>query len=117
MATEMIQLVNLPADARKLVDPSSGFENGWISHYLTPVLSLYRPFKTQLVETGEMVAHQLRALTTLLDVPSSIPSNHKVAHNHLLRDPMSSSGVSEDNYGVFIYINQPTNQPTNPKTQ
>ena len=31
---------------------------------------------------GEM-AQRLRALTTLLDVLSSIPSNHMVARNHL----------------------------------
>jgi hypothetical protein len=31
---------------------------------------------------GEM-AQGLRALTTLLEVLSSIPSNHMVAHNHL----------------------------------
>jgi hypothetical protein len=32
--------------------------------------------------TGEM-AQQLRALTALPEVLSSIPSNHMVAHNHL----------------------------------
>ena len=48
---------------------------------------------------GEM-AQRLRALTALPEVLSSIPSNHMVAHNHL----MPSSGVSEDNYSVFIYI-------------
>jgi hypothetical protein len=31
---------------------------------------------------GEM-AQRLRALTALPKVPSSIPSNHMVAHNHL----------------------------------
>jgi hypothetical protein len=29
------------------------------------------------------MAHQLRALTGLLEVLSSIPSNYTVAHNHL----------------------------------
>jgi hypothetical protein len=29
------------------------------------------------------VARRLRALTTLPEVQSSIPSNHMVAHNHL----------------------------------
>jgi hypothetical protein len=33
-------------------------------------------------EVGEM-AQQLRALTALAKVLSSIPSNHMVAHNHL----------------------------------
>jgi hypothetical protein len=46
------------------------------------------------------IAQWLRALTALPEVLSSIPSNHMVAHNHL----MPSSGVSEDNYSVFIYI-------------
>jgi hypothetical protein len=31
----------------------------------------------------EEMAHWLRALTTLSEVLSSIPSNHVVAHNHL----------------------------------
>jgi hypothetical protein len=34
------------------------------------------------VGTGEM-AQQARALTALLKILSSIPSNHMVAHNHL----------------------------------
>jgi hypothetical protein len=34
------------------------------------------------LRAGEM-AQQLRALIALPDVPSSIPSNHMVAHNHL----------------------------------
>jgi hypothetical protein len=33
-------------------------------------------------QVGEMV-QQLRALTTLPEVLSSIPSSHTVAHNHL----------------------------------
>jgi len=41
------------------------------------------------------MAQQLRALTALPEVPSSIPSNHTVAHNHLQWDLMPSSGVSE----------------------
>jgi hypothetical protein len=44
------------------------------------------------------MAQWLRALTALPEVLSSIPSNHMVAHNHLLWDPMPSSGVSEDSY-------------------
>jgi len=39
-------------------------------------------YKTALHRAGE-TAQQLRALTALLEVPSSIPSNHMVAHNHL----------------------------------
>jgi hypothetical protein len=34
---------------------------------------------------------------------SSIPSNHMVGQNHLYRDLMPSSGVSED-IGMYIYI-------------
>jgi hypothetical protein len=45
----------------------------------------------------------LRALITLLEVPSSIPSNHMVAYNHLYWDLMPSCGVSEDSYCVLIY--------------
>jgi hypothetical protein len=50
---------------------------------------------------GQM-AQQLRELTALPEVLSSIPSNHMVAHNHLEWDPMPSFGVSEE--GVLIYI-------------
>jgi hypothetical protein len=39
------------------------------------------------------MAQWLRALTALPEVLSSIPSNHMVAHNHLLWDPMPSSGT------------------------
>jgi hypothetical protein len=41
-------------------------------------------------------AQQLRALTALSDVLSSIPSNDMVAHNHLQWDLLPSSGMSED---------------------
>jgi hypothetical protein len=44
------------------------------------------------------VAQQLRALTALPEVLSSIPSNHMVAHNHLQRIWMPFAGVSEDSY-------------------
>jgi hypothetical protein len=39
-------------------------------------------FKIKVEGAGEM-AHQVRALTALLKILSSIPSNHMVAHNHL----------------------------------
>jgi hypothetical protein len=39
-------------------------------------------FKKLIIWSGEM-AQQLRALTALPEVLSSIPSNHMVAHNHL----------------------------------
>jgi hypothetical protein len=48
------------------------------------------------------MAPWLRALTALPEVLSSIPSNHMVSHNHLLWDPVPSSGVSEDSYSVLI---------------
>jgi hypothetical protein len=44
------------------------------------------------------VAEWLRALTALPEVLSSNPSNHMVAHNHL----MTTSGVSEFSYSVLI---------------
>ena len=50
------------------------------------------------------MAQWLKALTALPKVLSLIPSNHMVVHNHLQCDPMPSSGVSEDNYNVRIYI-------------
>jgi hypothetical protein len=49
--------------------------------------------KPLCVGAGEM-AQQLRALTALAEVLSSIPSNHMVAHNHLQCDLMPSSGMS-----------------------
>ena len=39
------------------------------------------------------MAQQLRALCTLLEILSSIPSNHMVAHNNLYWDLMPSSGM------------------------
>jgi hypothetical protein len=53
-------------------------------------------------EAGEM-AQQLRALTALPEVLSSIPSNQMVDHNHLQWNPMPSSGVSEDSYSALIH--------------
>jgi hypothetical protein len=50
------------------------------------------------------MAQQFRALTALQEVLSLIPSNHMVAHNHLLWDLMPSFGVSEDSYSVLKYI-------------
>jgi hypothetical protein len=52
---------------------------------------------------GEM-AQQFRALTALPEVLSSIPSIHKVAHNHVKWNLVPSSGVSEDSDSVLIYI-------------
>jgi hypothetical protein len=52
---------------------------------------------------GEM-AQRLRALAVLPEVLSLIPSNHMVAHNHLQKDLMPSSGVSENSYSGLIYI-------------
>jgi hypothetical protein len=50
------------------------------------------------------MAQQMRALTALPEVLSSIPSNHMVAPNHLEWDLTPSSGVSEESNGVLIYI-------------
>jgi hypothetical protein len=41
-----------------------------------------RKTETERERTGEM-AQWLRTLTALPEVLSSVPSNHKVAHNHL----------------------------------
>ena len=49
------------------------------------------------------MAQQLRALTALLEVLSSIPSIHMVAYNHLYWDLMPSSGVSEESK-VYSHI-------------
>ena len=46
------------------------------------------------------MAQWLKALTALLEVLSSVPSNHMVAHNHLEWDLMPSSGVSEDSIHI-----------------
>jgi hypothetical protein len=59
--------------------------------------------KKRCLGAGEM-AQWLGALTALPKVLSSIPNNHMVAHNHLQCDLTPSSGVSEDNYSVPIYI-------------
>ena len=59
-------------------------------------------FKSKMSGAGEM-AQQVRALTALTEVLNSIPTNHMVAHNHLERDLMPSSGVSEDSCNVLIY--------------
>jgi hypothetical protein len=44
------------------------------------------------------MAQQLRALTALPELLSSIPNNHIVAYNWI---PLS--GVSEDSYSVLTY--------------
>ena len=48
---------------------------------------------------------QLRVLTALPEVLSSILSNLMVAHNHLQWDPMPPSGMSEESNSVLIYTN------------
>jgi hypothetical protein len=48
------------------------------------------------------MAQRLGALTALLEVLSSIPGSHMVAHNHLWWDPMPSSGVSEETNSVLM---------------
>jgi hypothetical protein len=62
------------------------------------IKSRKQTFKMHRAGAGEM------ALIALPEVLSSIPSNHMVAHNHLLWDSMPSSGVSEDSYSVLTYI-------------
>jgi hypothetical protein len=48
------------------------------------------------------MAQQLRALTALPEVLSSIPSNHMVAQNHLQWCLIPSSGVPEEGKGKYI---------------
>jgi hypothetical protein len=50
------------------------------------------------------MAPQLRALTALSEVLSSILSNHMVLTTICNGDLMPSSGVSEDSNSVLIYI-------------
>jgi hypothetical protein len=50
------------------------------------------------------MAQLLRALTTLNQVLSSIPSNHMEALNHLKLDQIPSSGMSEESNSVLTYI-------------
>jgi hypothetical protein len=67
-------------------------------------LVLFLVFKNNLIMGAGEMAQQLTALIALLEVLSSIPSNHMVAHSHLSWDLMPSSGASEGYYSVFIYI-------------
>ena len=55
------------------------------------------------VWSGEMT-QWLRALASLPEVLSSIPSTHMVTYHHLQWGLMPSSGVSEDSYSVLTYI-------------
>jgi hypothetical protein len=77
----------------------------WLVSIVTYDIPIKRRLTSKRVshrEFGEM-AQWLRALTVLLKVLSSIPSNYMVAHNHLQSDMIPSSGVSEDKY-IYIYI-------------
>jgi hypothetical protein len=55
-------------------------------------------------EGAGKMAQWVRALTALLKVLSSNPSNHMVAHNHPYDTTLS--GASEDGYSVLIYNNK-----------
>jgi hypothetical protein len=50
------------------------------------------------------MAQWLRALSSLPEVQSSIPSNYMLAHNHLICDLLPSSGVPQDSNSVLTYI-------------
>jgi hypothetical protein len=52
-------------------------------------------FKRQGPQAGEMV-HRLRALAALLEVVSSIPSNHMMVHSHLEWNLIPSSSKHEN---------------------
>jgi hypothetical protein len=49
------------------------------------------------------MAQWLSALTALPEVICSNPSNHMVAHNHLLWDPIHSSSVCLKTAAVYSY--------------
>jgi len=50
------------------------------------------------------MAQWLRALASFLEVLSSIPSNHMVAHSHLQWDLMPFSCMSEESNSVLTHI-------------
>jgi hypothetical protein len=50
---------------------------------------------------NKLLLRWLRALTALLKVLSSNPSNHMVAHNHQLTRSDALSGVCKDSYSVL----------------
>jgi hypothetical protein len=50
------------------------------------------------------MAQWLRALIALLEVPSSIPSNHVVAHNICNGIQCTLLECLKDSYSVLIYI-------------
>jgi hypothetical protein len=50
---------------------------------VTLLLSVTKYWQEANYKRAGEVAQQLRALTVLPEVLSSIPSNHMVAHNHL----------------------------------
>ena len=52
------------------------------------------------------MAQQLKALTALPEVLSSIPNNDMVAHNHLKWDVVPSPAVSEDSNSVLVNTNK-----------
>ena len=64
------------------------------------ILKIAVDLNNQIV-AGEM-AQQLRALSVLLEVLSSICSNHMVAYKDLPWELMTSSGVSEDSYSILM---------------
>jgi hypothetical protein len=74
--------------------------------YIVPDQSgLYNEILSQKTIRAGEIAQWLRALTALPEVLNSIPSNHMVAHNHLM-NLVPSSAVSEENDSVLIYINK-----------
>ena len=65
-------------------------------------MRFYSHSVTAIRRAGE-IAQWLRALTAVSEVLSPIPSVHMVAHSHLQRDLMPSSGIKayvqiEDSY-------------------
>jgi hypothetical protein len=99
---------------RKYVTVRMGFEVSMFNHCLVwkdhLLLAIFRQqhcsaacVSGSRTQAGEM-AQQLRVLTILPEVLSSIPSNHMVAHTHLAWDLMASSSLSEETDSVLTYI-------------
>ena len=63
-------------------DDESEVVPGWVGHPVSKGHGMLNiQFPIEMFQAGEM-AQQVRALTALPKVLSSIPSNHTVAHNH-----------------------------------
>jgi hypothetical protein len=73
----------LQNDLNRFNEPLINIPLGFLVESDMPILQFIQKCKrTRIAGAGEM-AQQLRALTALPEVLSSIPSSHMVTHNHL----------------------------------